>query len=374
MAQVSTSLPLLGNFNTASTTPGIAGLCRTASGVTYRGLLWGATTLADSTLDRYAHALARFDAYLKLYWLIRLDDLCTSNFDVLFARVASYLETAYRLEWFRRSSAGTLISALRQVMLRLVSIAVAPVSCLAGFQLLWKQLTRWKRADPGTFRTPVPQQVLLAVLLWSEDEAALLLGLSFHCLLRPGEATNLRWCDVVSIADSVLFSSPLGSSDAFGVVCLQSPKSAAFGQARSQFVIIHSAKLVSAWARLRDRRQLQSDSTSKVFPSGVSGLNVLWIAALKACGLAGNEYTLGGLRAGGATSYYFQTLNPGSLRWRGRWRHEVTMEHYLQEAMVQLSWTSLDAEARSRISSLAVLAGELVDNICRDWVRRKNSL
>ena len=57
------------------------------------------------------------------------------------------------------------------------------------------------------FRTPVSREIVLSVTTsaWLHDvpELALLTLLSFHCLLRPAEARQLRWCDVKIVDGSL---------------------------------------------------------------------------------------------------------------------------------------------------------------------------
>ena len=124
------------------------------------GLLWGSTTLAATTLERYARALLFFPIVLASRFSCTLDAVISRGESALFTSAANYLEDAFRLSWFRRSRAGTFCSALRQVVLLAVSTGRLPVTALGGLSLLWKQVTRWRKVDPGVFRRPVPLRLL----------------------------------------------------------------------------------------------------------------------------------------------------------------------------------------------------------------------
>ena len=76
--------------------------------------------------------------------------------------------------------------------------------------------------------------------------------------------------------------------------------------------------------------------------------------------------TLGGLRPGGATYDYLTLQNVGRLRWRGRWRHTKTMEHYVQEGAFQLGTVSLSVDTSRRVDYFAGAADDLLSAIASD--------
>ena len=65
----------------------------------------------------------------------------------------------------------------------------------------------WSLAIPAEFRTPVSHEIVLsaAMFAWLHNvpELSLLTLLSFHCLFRPAEARQLRWCDVKIVDGSL---------------------------------------------------------------------------------------------------------------------------------------------------------------------------
>ena len=65
---------------------------------------------------------------------------------------------------------------------------------------LWRVRRRWSIAIPAEFRAPVPHEIALSVAvsawLHKVPELSFLKLLSFHCLLRPAEAGQLRCWDL----------------------------------------------------------------------------------------------------------------------------------------------------------------------------------
>ncbi len=87
----------------------------------------------------------------------------------------------------------------------------------------WAAVHIWKHAEPGELRVPVPLTLLWAMmslaLNFGDVSMAALLGLVFHCLLRPGEACRLRRSEVWLPGDD-------GRPASCGTLAIQNPKTA----------------------------------------------------------------------------------------------------------------------------------------------------
>ena len=67
-------------------------------------------------------------------------------------------------------------------------------------------------------------------------------------------------------------------------------------------------------------------------------------------------------RPGGATALFQASgENVLKLQWRGRWQNVKMLERYVQELQAMDVWGSLSADALFRISSLAPLGMQLVE-------------
>ncbi len=94
-----------------------------------------------------------------------------------------------------------------------------------------------RTAEPGELRSPVPLLVvrgLMAAVLATHSVAlTALLALSFHCVLRPGEACRLRQADLMLPGDP-------GWNVTVGTVIIRSPKTAKVA-GRVQYVIVQDS-------------------------------------------------------------------------------------------------------------------------------------
>lgn len=213
----------------------------------------------------------------------------------------------------------------------------------------WRVLKAWSFQEPSQCRLPWPPQLALALIALANlqgcPEVGFCLALMFHCLLRPAEATCLRRRDL-NVGDSMKWlSRPMG------VVTIGSPKTRRTGP-RIQHVTIDNALLLS------DLEQwLQPFHPDvAVFPSykTLSRLVKAWLSAL--LGKEGAAYTLGGLRAGGATFFYLETENAAFAQRRGRWASQRSLDHYIQTAAAVLGSAAWSGGSRGKVERLAALA------------------
>ena len=136
-----------------------------------------------------------------------------------------------------------------------------------------------------------------------------------------------------------------------GVVTIGFPKTRRTGP-RIQHVTIDNSLLLTdlnVWLQ-------QFSPSVALFPSysTLSRLIKAWLAAL--LGNEGAAYTLGGLRAGGATYFYLETENPAIVQRRGRWASQRSLDHYVQTAAAVLGTAAWSDVSRGKVERLAALA------------------
>ena len=97
----------------------------------------------------------------------------------------------------------------------------------SGFRTLWRVHRSWSLAIPAAFRTPVSHEIVSSVAIfslasWLRDvpSLSLLTPFSFHCLLHPAEARQLRRCEVDNGSLSTRYE------NVYGIVNISEPKDA----------------------------------------------------------------------------------------------------------------------------------------------------
>ena len=179
-----------------------------------------------------------------------------------------------RQETSDRVKGGTLISGLR----RYVILARACGAALEDHQNVFR-------------RTPVSHDIVLSVAvsawLHNVSELSLLTLLSFHCLLRPAEAKQIRWCDM-NILDGARSTR---CEKVYGAVHIREPK--------TRRVTAHAAQFTDATA--------QSGGSLPLSTMPISSDS----SATLACHISITRYIL------------------TQLHRRGRWTSERTLERYI---------------------------------------------
>lgn len=145
--------------------------------------------------------------------------------------------------------------------------------------------------------------------------------LGFACLLRPGELLGLRRGDISLPETGGREWEELGA-----VIIIRQPKTRRVW--REQFVVCTDPSLVqwlSWWlCDVSDGRPLFNISRYH--------LSRCFSLLANELGLDGCGYTLGSLRAGGATDHFQRHRNLGELQYLGRWKQASTLQFYLHEA------------------------------------------
>lgn len=291
---------------------------------------------------RYAVQLARFDGWLARGGHPTVEGLATAlRWRELDGLVVSYLQVLYDEDW-PQGHGHDLASGLQW---RNNCSRVELRGC-------WRALTAWEVAEPGDFRTPLPLDILLALVAAAlglrQGGLAAILLLMFHCLLRPGEAAALR------IGDILLPSQRLGRP--IGIVAVRRPKVRGARGPRLQSVLIEDQRLLAWLEWLTDGRA----PSTPLLLGGYPALLKQWTILSGMVGLERGRYTPACCRAGGATFDYLERGDLGDLLRRGRWANTSTLDHYVQLAMAELTLRALPAETVARCRRLAALVGALL--------------
>lgn len=210
----------------------------------------------------------------------------------------------------------------------------------------WDVAWVWKGlADTGNNQA-MPAEVVLAVMslgiVWGWFDMAILLGLGFFGMLRPGELAGL-------LAGDLVFSDVAGRPALF--VHIRLPKMRRIGP-RREHVRIDDEPLIAAVRRFVQGRELNA--------SLFAGSQLDFAAALRqlltALGLPygqGSGLTPASLRAGGATFWYHRFDSTEFVRFRGRWANTRMLEVYIQEVAATSLVARLHPSTQERVARFA---------------------
>lgn len=173
--------------------------------------------VAESTALRCEETIRRFEAFLKARgW----------RGGVQTASTGSTCATGDRLPPSGIPGSKCLSRACRNSNLGARALGGQVAEQDAQFKPLWKLLRSWRLAVPAEFRQPVEHRVALApasyLRVCGPSRLCCLVLLGLHCLLRPGEVSQLGVDDVVIVERAPVARYP----DCFGVVPMQKGKTA----------------------------------------------------------------------------------------------------------------------------------------------------
>ena len=314
-----------------------------------------------TTALRYEEAFADFEVFLS--WRSR-DPIAILRHEgarALVTAAAEYLYAQYREMKLSSSSAGTFCSAVRR-FLHLAESAGFELHCdiKSAMRPLWRVQKSWETLVPPEFRSPVSVQGALALTVAAITrgwyKTAVLILISFHCLLRPDEARSLRYCDVNFIEPEL----QTRYKDVYAILRVTKPKTRRIHSAATvQHVVIQDRALAvflkRAWSKIPDHRQGELIWTNT---ASIHGYRFRQLAK-DISSHAG--WTLAGLRGGGATDFYLRTMDVVSLRRRGRWAQLATVDRYVQEAAACLQDDNVSPADRAKISELARIGAKLLE-------------
>jgi hypothetical protein len=222
----------------------------------------------------------------------------------------------------------------------------------------WDLVEEWTWREPTQKRAPVPLLVVRAMLAvagsWKWWGMGLVLWMSFHGLLRPGEAVDMK-------KKHVRFAHALGSRAKVVVLVIAEAKTRRKA-ARVQHVILEEPLLVT----IAERFCSFLGPEDPLFPLSGATYDKRFGQLLTAIGLQPGDFTPAGLRAGGATEEWVRFRDIQALRLRGRWMQLRTLEHYVQEAVATLGVQRFSPRQMELMEKLAGEAGAVWRT---EWVR-----
>jgi hypothetical protein len=190
----------------------------------------------------------------------------------------------------------------------------------------WNMVRNWRASLPVTMRTPVPQDIALAVSRWcigrgltlgagNPDAFYYIAGgigvlIAFYGLLRPSELCSMVRASVTVPGDG---ASVRGQAFLRAGLVIFSPKNWRH-MGRHQVSSIDDSSAV-AWLVWLCR---DADPLTKLFPS-LPIFRRIFKVALSALGLDALNLTLAGLRAGGATFVFERDRDLHRIMSFGRW-------------------------------------------------------
>ena len=217
-------------------------------------------------------------------------------------------------------------------------------------------ITRWVELEPYVPRTPLPETLLHAamsiMLSWGWCRALTILWLAFYGLLRPAEACLLRRSEVMlrrSVDDDLY-------------VHIRAPKRRS-GAALREYTKIEGRDIHPLFLCV----MRGPGASEKIWPSSPASLARRLQAALGAAIKTPRLYTLGSLRAGGATALFTRWREDlPRLLWRGRWRDARTLGHYVHELLASRIVLLWSPERQLAVEFFAGLAGSLLDDMAAE--------
>ena len=219
----------------------------------------------------------------------------------------------------------------------------------------WTLVTKWELVEPLRHRSPLPEVLLKAMvsvaILWSWHRVAGILLLAFWGIARPGEALRGLRGDLLLPCDLLLSER---------LVCylkIRSPKTGRRTKARVQHLSVHNSEIMPFLERVFG----QLKATHTLYPGSPASFRKRWDALLQALLVPKSLLlTPGGLRGGGAIAAYHRNVDLGTLQWRMRIRHQVTLQAYIQEVAAENLLLQLPSDSVTRVKAAAALYSDLL--------------
>ena len=304
--------------------------------------------VARTTLQRYGQMYQAANIWLLDAGLPSLAALAGGDLAVASEVLTAYLQHMYN-EGRPYSHATFTLAAIQYFHRRM----------WGQLRGAWAAVRTWKMAEPGELRSPIPVLVVWALMTLALSQhgvqLAALLAVTFHALLRPGEACRLTRQDIMLPGDR-------GWHVQVGMVVIRSPKTARVG-GKVQHVILHDPMvlLMCQWA------WLGWPTSEKLWSWNLVELSRWFRTSLVQLGLPATRFTPAGLRAGGATYAYLSGSSVEQLMWRGRWETLTSLKHYVQESAATLAIAQLSPDVAARLTALARSLGAVLEALTLTW-------
>lgn len=253
--------------------------------------------------------------------------------------------------WFRSGGAMYLF---RHLVVYLQQLFPAERLVLSG---AWDLLARWEVIQPVSHRPPVPRILLNALvalgLSWGWIRWSALTSLAYYGVMRLGEPLRARRRDLLLPEDAGLESK----------VCflrVGRPKPGRRGRGKVQHAKIFHEPTVDL-VRLAFGGLAPDDF---LYPASAGTYRRRWDVLLQTLGVPSDSHvTPGGLRGGGCIYLYHNSTPIQDILWLMRLRHQVTLEHYLQECAAANILQELSAPTRRRIQASSNMLPFLVQTL-----------
>lgn len=229
---------------------------------------------------------------------------------------------------------------------------------LAGrLNVAWTTAHNWRLREPVNHRLPVPRPLAKAIIalayMMGQKRLAGICALSFF---GPG---HIGECMRASRKALVLPPDMLFEPRDRVILSVVSPKTRNRGGATIQHISFQSAKLAAFLSHVFS----ELGPEDKLFPFSASTFRNRWDSILARIGLPPKMFLPGGLRGGGAVSYYFDGAAIADLLWKMRIKHAQTLTHYLQEVSAAVSLKDISCGAQTNIKALCGVFDTIVDSL-----------
>ena len=203
----------------------------------------------------------------------------------------------------------------------------------------WRRLIKHRSHPPITWELAV----LFATVMgkWGRHAEAVGVLLSFHCYLRVGELTRLRYSDVVMPGDA-----RTGSAHRSMALRLAVTKTGA-----NQWVSIDSKQVAAVLRRYLASFPFLADS--EVFPFSPSSFRNLLHQVSSSLGLGHVPYVPHSFRHGGATRDFLMGRSIEQIMFRGRWVSMESARRYIQTSRALLIMLDIPQQLADAGSFLA---------------------
>jgi hypothetical protein len=221
----------------------------------------------------------------------------------------------------------------------------------------WALAQKWRQLEPSAHRLPIPEALYRAIvavaIAWGWERFAAAVVCAYQGAARIGEILRLLRAHVLLPADTLL------TPDVPKVfLTIAQPKSRYRGGAFVQHAVVDSVPE----ARFLERVLLPLQPSERLCHLSPGAFRTRWDAVLRALRVPpALGFLPGGLRGGGAVHYYTSGVPIQNLMWRMRLRHQVTLEHYLQEVAGSVSLRAAPLSAQARIRDLAPMYRSMLD-------------
>ena len=186
----------------------------------------------------------------------------------------------------------------------------------------WRLKKTWCKVEPSRKASPFNLLMCQAMAGYfcrcGYQRAALVIMLSFACILRTAEFMNLLVSDIVSTDETIFLT-------------LRDRK---VGQ---RLGVVQTTSCTDKWLCPRLRKSLRGRSNGeRVVDMSAHTFRRIFAAGRQAMGLP-STYTPYSIRRGGATALFKASGSYNVVSNQGRWASERTMRGYLDSALVELA-------------------------------------